>query len=54
MDSYRNQIKRTLLSKSYIKDNGLVDSFKYLLYKYNNQNKQLLNMLLKAFRYDGF
>ena len=49
MDSYRNQIKRTLLSKSYTKDNGLVDSVKYLLYKYNNQNKQLLNILLKVF-----
>ena len=43
MDPYRNQTKRTLLSKSYTKDNGLVDSVKYLLYKYNNQNKHLLN-----------
>ena len=49
MDPYRNQTKRTLLSKSYTKDNGLVDSVKYLLYKYNNQNKHLLNILLKAF-----
>ena len=47
MDLYRNQIKRTLLSKSYIKDNGLVNSVKYLLYKYDNHNKQLLNIGLR-------